>query len=47
MSIPGYLNGNSALARSPVSLADFELLRKTVLSQAILWTQPDVRDGAF
>jgi hypothetical protein len=30
-SIPGYALGSAAVPRSPVSLADFELLKKTVL----------------
>lgn len=31
MSIPGYTYGTSAVARSPVSLADFETMKKSVL----------------
>lgn len=31
ISIPGYTHGTSAVARSPVSVADFELMKKTVL----------------
>jgi hypothetical protein len=31
MSIPGYTHGTSAVAPSPVTLADFELMKKSVL----------------
>ncbi len=31
MTIPGYTHGTDAVARSPVTLADFELMKKTVL----------------
>lgn len=31
LSIPGYTYGTSALSRSPISLEDFDLLKKTVL----------------
>jgi hypothetical protein len=31
MNIPGYTHGTSAVARSPVTLADFESMKKTVL----------------
>ena len=31
MTIPGYTHGTSAVARSPVSLEDFEQMKSTVL----------------
>lgn len=31
MTIPGYTHGTSALARSPITLAEFDLMKKSVL----------------
>jgi hypothetical protein len=38
LNIPGYTYGTSAVARSPVSLADFELLK-----QSVLWSDEDTK----